>query len=177
MIFSVSCADSTDNSVNDTTAPAPILPKTEKITFCDYKTANDYEASGENKYAVRFTASSKLHSFDLHAFAGEGMSRAVVTLYKWSGDYETTVNSKPFDMYTLGPLSKKEIGAVQAMVFPSMKTPEAGEYLLVISLTSPEALLLMGEQTEDAKNNGVISYKNGIEYDKTPCMTMAYHQD
>lgn len=174
VVFSVSCGN---GSSDDTTAPAPILPKTEKITFSDYKAASDYETAGENKYAVRFTASNKLHSFDLHAFAGEGMSRAVVTLYNWSGDYETTVNSKPFDIYSIGPLSKKDIGAVQALMFPSMKIPPAGEYLVVISLSSPNALLLMGEKTEDAEQRGIICYKNGAEYDKTPCMTMAYHQN
>ena len=130
----------------------------------------------ENKYAVKFTASSKLHSFDLHAFAGKGMCRAVVTLYSWSEDYETTVSSTPFDIYTLGPLSKKDIGAVQAMMFPSIKTPPAGEYLIVISCSSPDALLLMGEKTEAAEQSGIVCYKNGVEYDKTPCMTMAYHQ-
>lgn len=176
IIFSASCTKEITDPSDVTTAPAPVLLKTEKVTFCDYTTANDYETMDENKYAVKFTASSKLHSFDLHAFAGKGMSRAVVTLYSWSEDYETTVSSTPFDIYTLGPLSKKDIGAVQAMMFPSIKTPPAGEYLIVISCSSPDALLLMGEKTEAAEQSGIVCYKNGVEYDKTPCMTMAYHQ-
>ena len=49
VVFSVSCGN---GSSDDTTAPAPILPKTEKITFSDYKAASDYETAGENKYAV-----------------------------------------------------------------------------------------------------------------------------
>lgn len=177
MAVSASCTAPSDTveSGKDSVTEQTILVKREKLIFCDYKTADDYILAEKDKYAVRFNAESPLHSFDLHAFSGEGMCSAVITLYKWTDDYETTVNSKPFDKYTLGPLSKKDIGAVQAMSFSSIKTPPAGEYLLLISFSNPTSLLLMGEKTEDAKKNGIICYKNGVEYDKTPCMTMAYH--
>ena len=147
--------------------------KKEKIVFADHSVSDELITSGKDKYAIRFTAESKLHSFDLHAFSSGGMCRAVITLYKWSND-ETTVNTQPYDTYTLGPLSKKEIGAIPAMSFPSIKTPPEGEYLLVISLSNPNGLLLMGEKTDEAKEVGAVCYKNGTEYEKTPCMTMTF---
>lgn len=186
MLFA-SCADTSDsvgsnaggaltNSAvpNDTSSSAPITTEKEKIVLADHSNSDELITAGEDKYAVRFNAVGKLHSLDLHAFSSGGMCRVVMTLYKWSDDYETTVNTQPYDTYTLGPLSKKEIGAIPAVSFPSIKTPSEGEYLLVISLSNPDGLILFGEKTDDAVKNGVISYKNGVEYDKTPCMTMTF---
>ena len=187
MILSTSCADTSDSIgsdaggiltnadvPNDTSSSTPITVKKEKIVLADHKNSDQLITAGEDKYAVRFTAESKLHSFDLHAFSSGGMCSAKIALYKWSNDYETTVNAQPYDTYTLSPLSKKEIGAIQAMSFPSTKTPPAGEYLIVISLSNSGGVILMGDKTDDAKENGVVCYKNGVEYDKTPCMTMTF---
>ena len=188
IIFSASCANTStvsesnsDGTVtdahapNDTAANTPITVKKEKIVFADHMISDELVAAGEDKYAVRFTAESKLHSFDLHAFSSGGMCSAKIALYKWSNDYETTVNAQPYDTYTLSPLSKKEIGAIPAMSFSSTKTPPAGEYLIVISLSNSGGVILMGDKTDDAKENGVVCFKNGVEYDKTPCMTMTFH--
>ena len=187
IIFSTSCADTSESSGSnangtvtdaytptDTAVNTPITVKKEKIVLADHTISDELITAGEDKYAVRFTAESTLHSFDLHAFSSSGMCSAKIALYKWSNDYETTVNAQPYDTYTLSPLSKKEIGAIPAMSFSSTKTPSAGEYLLVISLSNPSGIILMGDKTDDAKENGVVCYKNGTEYEKTPCMTMTF---
>lgn len=171
----VSCANGESTSETGENTHTPQLPKTEKLMFCDYTTANEYINFNGDKYAVKFTAENKLHSFDLFAFSSDISSRAIVTLYKWAGDYQTTVDSTPYDIYTLGPLGEKGSGIVNAMAFSNTKTPEAGEYLIVITSADDEASLLMGEKTDAAENNGAVCYKNGVEYDKMPCMTMAYH--
>ncbi len=186
IIFSASCADTssgvesnangtvTDAYTPNDTANIPITVKKEKIVFADHTISDELITAGEDKYAVRFTTESKLHSFDLHAFSLSGICSAKIALYEWAGDYDTTVNTTPYDTYTLGPLGKKDMGIISAMSFPSTKTPPAGEYLLVISLSNPSGAILMGQKTDDAKENGVVCYKNGVEYDKTPCMTMTF---
>ena len=171
LVFAPSCASEKTSDTDTTVDFSEFLPKTEKLLFSNGETES--ALIGDDTYAVRFSSEKELYSFELSAFSESEKGSVRLTLYKWKGDYQTTVSEEKYTEHLLFPLFPKEEEVTPFVVFALSDRLVAGDYLAVLSSNGTDAEILLGKKTDDT-NSGIVCYKNGVEFDKAPCAVIEF---
>ena len=171
LVLAVFCISSAScGQAEETTYPQLQLPDTKDLVFSVGETVVPLE---NDTYGVHFTAEEMIYMLNVR-FVSEKNASALMELYKWDTDYETTVKHEPIKKSSFRNIPKKEDNSLSAATFLTEQMPQSGEYLAVFSSKSG-ADIMIGEKTDDAVKNGIVCYKNGLEIQQAPNVTVVYY--